>query len=91
MSQKHLPGGPRTNGNHADRLMHDSLLEHFACLTEKWLHITLRVSQLQRINEKVFIRPFRSFGVYCIGISRALDRHRSLQKFLHGSIDDHSS
>ena len=21
MSQKHLPGGPRTNGNHADRLM----------------------------------------------------------------------
>jgi hypothetical protein len=67
------------------------LSEHFACLTEKWLHITSPVSQLQRINEKVFIPPFHPSGVYCVGISRTLDRHRSLQEFFHGPIDDHSS
>ena len=93
--------GSEVEPNHAQRLLyfglslssslHNTFLEHFGCLTEEWYHITLPVSQRQRINEKALIPPFCPSGVYCIGISRALDCHRSLQKFFHGPIDDHSS
>src|ERR1700740_889433 len=63
---------------------------HFPCEIKKWCHITWPTSRRQRINEKVLIPPFCPSGVCCIGISRARDRHQSIQKFFHGPIDDYS-
>jgi hypothetical protein len=44
-----------------------------------------------RINEKVFIYTLCPSRVYRIGISRAVDCHKSLLKLFRGPFDDYSS